>query len=441
MIFKEMNIMNDYSFGEKIYRLRKDMKLSQSELGAKVGVTNKSVSKWETGSAKPGVDTIKALAGIFGVSVDYLLSDPVESKNITKIVLTGGPCAGKTTALSKIQQEFSNKGYHVVIVPETASELINNGISPQMMEKNSDFQKILIKLQIEKENIWQSAVQKISGAEKILIVHDRGIMDSKAYMTEAEFNEALISLGMNQTEIRDRYDAVFHLVTAAKGADEFYSNENNPARTETAEQAIALDDLTVSVWTGHPHLRVIDNSGDFENKKFRLISEIASFLGEPEPCEIERKYLIKYPDIKLLENNPKCHRVEIIQTYLKSENGCELRVRQRGENGSYTYFRTEKRTVSDIKRIEIESRLSKDEYLALLMEADTAKKQIRKTRYCLMHENQYFEIDVYPFWNDRAIMEIELSNADDNIVFPEYIDIIKEVTSDPSYKNAALASL
>jgi CYTH domain-containing protein len=58
-----------------------------------------------------------------------------------------------------------------------------------------------------------------------------------------------------------------------------------------------------------------------------------------------------------------------------------------------------------------------------------------------MHENQYFEIDVYPFWNDRAIMEIELSNADDNIVFPEYIDIIKEVTSDPSYKNAALASL
>ena len=58
-----------------------------------------------------------------------------------------------------------------------------------------------------------------------------------------------------------------------------------------------------------------------------------------------------------------------------------MRVRQRGENGNYVYFLTTKRKLCGIKRIEIEKRLTKEEYLALLMDADTSKKQIRKTRY------------------------------------------------------------
>ena len=91
-----------------------------------------------------------------------------------------------------------------------------------------------------------------------------------------------------------------------------------------------MDDKLIAAWTGHPHLRIIDNSVDFEGKMKHLIAEIASFLGEPEPYEIERKFLIEYPDIKLLESMPNCRKVEIIQTYLKSENDEEVRIRQRG---------------------------------------------------------------------------------------------------------------
>lgn len=71
------------------------------------------------------------------------------------------------------------------------------------------------------------------------------------------------------------------------------------------------------------------------------------------------------------------------------------------------------------------------------MDADTTKRQIRKTRYCLSYNNQYFEIDIYPFWNDQAIMEIELSDEKQKIFFPKGIDIIKEVTNDINYKNAS----
>ena len=75
------------------------------------------------------------------------------------------------------------------------------------------------------------------------------------------------------------------------------------------------------------------------------------------------------------------------------------------------------------------------------MEADTTKRQIRKTRYCLTYNSQYFEIDVYPFWKDKAIVELELSNENATVDFPEQIKVIKEVTEDVSYKNASLAKI
>ena len=277
--------------------------------------------------------------------------------------------------------------------------------------------------------------------EKVLIVCDRGALDNKAYMDGLEFAQVLEFFGTNEIELRDNYDAVFHLVTAAKGAEEFYTTANNAARTETADEAAALDDKLIAAWTGHPHLRVIDNSSNFEDKMKRLIAEISSFLGEPEPFEIERKFLIEYPDIKWLESIPNCQRIEIIQTYLKSDNDDEIRVRQRGIDGHYIYFLTTKRKVNNLKRVEIERRLSELEYIRLLMNADTTRRQIRKDRYCLTYENQYFEIDVYPFWNDKAIAEIELSDENADVKFPKQIKVVKEVTDDESYKNASLAKV
>lgn len=251
----------------------------------------------------------------------------------------------------------------------------------------------------------------------------------------------LEAIGSNEVELRDSYDAVFHLVTAAKGAEQFYTTANNAARTETVEQAAALDDKLIAAWTGHPHLRVIDNATDFEDKLKRLISEISVFLGEPEPYEIERKFLIEYPDLDALEKLPNCQRVEIIQTYLNAPEGEETRVRQRGVDGHYIYFQTTKKKISDVKRVEVERRLTQEEYLRLLMDADPSCRPIRKTRYCLTWENRYFEIDVYPFWKDKAIVEIELSDENSEIHFPKILNVIIEVTGDDAYKNASLAKI
>ena len=361
-------------------------------------------------------------------------------QQITKIVITGGPCAGKTTGMSWIQNAFTQKGYAVLFVPETATELIGGGVAPWTCRTNSDYQKCQMKLQIEKEKVFEQAARTMQ-KDKVLIVCDRGALDNRAYMSDDEFREVLEGLGMNEVELRDQYDAIFHLVTAAKGAAEFYTTANNNARTETPEEAAALDDKLIAAWTGHPHLRVIDNATDFETKMKRLITEINVFLGEPEPYEIERKFLIEYPDLGWLTSIPNCRRIEIFQTYLKSEPGEEVRVRQRGADGHYVYYQTVKKAVTGLKRIEIEQRLTKEEYLCLLMQADPDMRQIRKDRYCLTYDNQYFEIDVYPFWKDKAIVEIELREETQEIRFPEQLRVIREVTNDEAYKNSSLAKI
>lgn len=361
-----------------------------------------------------------------------------EKKTIRKIVLTGGPCAGKTTAMSWIQNIFTERGYSVLFIPETATELISNGIAPWTCLTNVDYQKFQFELQMNKEKVFMNAARQMK-SNKVLVICDRGLMDNKAYMNELEFQNVLNEKNLNEIDVRDRYDAVFHLVTAAKGAEEAYTLSNNQARTESVEEAAILDDKLISSWTGHSHFRVIDNSTDFEDKMHRLIKEISAFLGEPEPFEIERKYLIQYPNLKLLESMPNCQKVEIMQTYLNSRQGEEIRVRQRGLNGNYIYFKTTKKMLSGLKRIETEERLSREQYLKFLMDADTSCKPIRKTRYCLTYESQYFEIDIYPFWDDKAIVEIELSDESEMIQFPKFIKVIKEVTEDISYKNYSLA--
>lgn len=435
--------MKNIEFGNYIYKLRTNANLSQSELGKMVNVSNKAISKWENGNAYPTSKTLSKLAKIFGVSIDEMFK-AIESKSerqITKIAITGGPCAGKSTALSWINEEFTKKGYKVLFIPETATELITGGVAPWTCETDIDFQTAILKLQLAKEEIFEEVAQHLYDAQKVLIVCDRGTLDGKAYIEKHNFDKILNNLHLTETQLKDSYDAVFHLVTAAKGASEFYTLANNSARTETIEEAIANDDKIISAWTGHSHFRVIDNSTDFKKKMQRFVTEISNFLGEPTPYEIERKFLIEYPDIAKLEADKNCGKVEIIQTYLKSNDDKEIRVRQRGNNGSYSYTKTIKQTINGLKRLETEKRLTQAEYINLLMDADTTKHQIRKTRYCLVYNNQYFEIDIYPFWNDVAIMEIELNNESQTIEFPPQIKIIKEVTDDIEFKNSNLANI
>ena len=157
-----------------------------------------------------------------------------------------------------------------------------------------------------------------------------------------------------------------------------------------------------------------------------------------EPLEIERKFLIRYPDLSVLEQF--CSRKALIcQTYLVSKDQCSRRIRRREYGGRIEYWYNEKQKLTDMTRIERERQITEEEYLELLKEAIPGSGTIRKTRYDLPYGDLCFEVDVFPEWNDRAFAEVELDNESQGFTVPDCLAIIKEVTADKRYTNKSLA--
>lgn len=203
---------------------------------------------------------------------------------IKKIVLTGGPCAGKTRVLPKIREFLTGMGYRVFVVSESATELINGGITPHEDGMGLfNFQKLIILYQYQKEELFNK-VLKMYQEEDVIIIYDRGIMDNKAYIPDNEFDTLLdylsgeIGVNIDEQNILSRYDMVIHLVTSA--GKRGYSLESNKARYESESIAISLDKKTMAAWEKHNNLNVVASTDNFEDKINSVLDIINNFLNE-----------------------------------------------------------------------------------------------------------------------------------------------------------------
>lgn len=358
-------------------------------------------------------------------------------EEIFRIVLTGGPCGGKTTAMSHISDRLKSLGFDVYVVPEAATMLILGGISlleGDVLSKQLD----LLKLQKTLENTFFQEASR-SGKPSVILC-DRGSMDNKAFMSSELWQELLDTEKSTLVELRDeRYDAVIHLVTAAIGAPDFYTLANNAARSGSLQQAAIQDEKIREAWLGHPHLRVIGNHTNFEEKIRRVIATICNIVGVPEPIERERKFLVS--NLKLDEIPVKKESIYIEQTYLLSRNdSARARIRKRGQHGHFTYTYTVKQKLGPGKNIEKEKTITEKGYLDLLIQADPSRQTIKKERTCFLWDHQYFELDHFitpqpGLW----LLEAEIETDDEQINLPPFLKIEKEVTDDPSYSNAEIA--
>ena len=189
----------------------------------------------------------------------------------------------------------------------------------------------------------------------------------------------------------------------------------------------------INSWVGHSHLRCVCGN-NMQAKKQEFYKAFCHMLGIPAPVEIERKYLIKLPDIEYLNSLPNCRGIEISQSYLDIPNA-NVRIRKR--NG--IYIKTEKSKLTELTRQETESMISEQEYNKLMEFKHPQLDTVTKARYCLLWSGKYFEIDVFPFWNDVAYLEIELMSEDEKVELPPFVQVIKEVTFDKRYTNKSLA--
>lgn len=168
---------------------------------------------------------------------------------VAKICLTGGPCGGKSTALAKIEKELTDMGYKVLIINEVATRIINSGIKPFGDDSISmlDFEEIMLKEQLTEEECYEKVAKLID--RKCVILCDRGIFDIKSFISDEEFDSLLNKYNLSKLELIDSYNLVINLDTVAKGAEEFYTTDNNEARSEGIKDAIIRDDKCQEAWS------------------------------------------------------------------------------------------------------------------------------------------------------------------------------------------------
>jgi CYTH domain-containing protein/nucleoside-triphosphatase THEP1 len=375
----------------------------------------------------------------------------MKSAEIKKIVLTGGPCAGKTSALVRVIEHFSNIGYKVFTIPEVPTLFTQAGMNYLTTNRGFFYQgeKATLEIQMALEDKFTRMAQECD--EPCIIVCDRGTMDISAYMDVATWDEITRAVGTSTPELRQRYDAVLHLVSAADGAEQFYTTANNASRNEANDEeglriARGLDKKVIKAWTGHPHLRVINNNEDFEKKMNRVVKEISDVLSLPQPIVEERKYIVEVVG----EVPDDSTESQITQCYLIGEANAEVRLRRRvwrarsaeGQvvSEKVVNVHTTRKRISDTEEIVTERQINNSLYEMMLALADPDRTPISKLRKSFIWKGQYFELDFYKGQLDGLIiLETKGITAHENVKFPPFIRVVEDITCDKNYYNYNLA--
>ena len=155
--------------------------------------------------------------------------------------------------------------------------------------------------------------------------------------------------------------------------------------------------------------------------------------------EIERKFVIKIPDITEMRLQDNYTSSVIEQIYLKSARGITHRIRSRVFSDKTVYTETIKVRIDKMSASETESEISSERFLSLKENIAPDTRVLNKVRHTFCFCGHIFEIDVYPEWKRSCIMEVELLNRDEKIEFPPFVEIVAEVTGDKKYSNASMS--
>lgn len=191
-----------------------------------------------------------------------------EPHQARRVVLTGGPGAGKTAVLELIRQHFCT---HVHVLPEAASIVFGGGFPRRdTLATRRAAQRAIFFVQRELE-------ATAADTDAAIVLCDRGTVDGIAYWPGSDDFLGVVNTTLDE-QLR-RYDAVIHLRTP--GSDHGY-NHQNPLRVESATEAAALDARILRAWERHPRRFIVDASEDFLRKAARALDLLRAEM--PECC-------------------------------------------------------------------------------------------------------------------------------------------------------------
>jgi predicted ATPase len=192
-----------------------------------------------------------------------------------RIVLTGGPCGGKSALINDLQADPAFAGRFIAL-PEAIFTMHMAGISP----REKLFEQAMVQRQIELE---EESDRALGWEDRRIIICHRGSLDPIAYWRRSGWpqDEFFEYTAMTREDHYARYAGVIHLVTAADGAPDAYARWPAAHRPESPEEAIALDRWLADAWGSHPRYRRIDNVGrDWAAKSLAARAGLAELVGD-----------------------------------------------------------------------------------------------------------------------------------------------------------------
>lgn len=336
---------------------------------------------------------------------------------VYKIVLTGGPCSGKTTSIQRIASEFREKGYNVIIVPDSASLLINSGVKNFGVDGINlyDFQKCIIDMQMNLERI---IIDSLDTDLETIALCDGGIIDGKAFMDDEDFTSLLKDFHLNELDISVSYDMVIHLRSFALGKEQFYTFNTG----EEIEEAKKLDQKILESWAGHSKLRVVTNDGSFEEKMNRVCDNIYDLLKIPRPIHIQKKFLVDYIDLEKISGLD--FNIFDIEKYVISEGGNEKCYKKTTSFDDVNYSLINKTNING-EKIVTEKRINESDYYD-----NIPNYIIKNKRYTFEYNNQYFKLDIF---DDKCILEVDLTDKSNDFDIPPFVSVREDITDDLDY--------
>ena len=349
---------------------------------------------------------------------------------VYKIVLTGGPSGGKTKIIERLTAFLKELKYNVILIPETAREVISSGIKPNPNDRNYTlwFQNIILNYQKLKENSAEEYA--LTKNEDVIILYDRAIPDNFAYLDSyGDYKKLLDKNNLSELQVVDKYDLIINLSSLANFIK--YKYENDSERTEDRNLSKILDFKTSTAYLLSRNLRIVYPSENIE-EKYKIVEKyIIELLNHRENREII-KYEVDINNSELSiydsENSRTLYRTDY---YLANDlNDKEYILTRRVYNGEVNYTLTKSIENENISTIFESKVISNNEYNALIKQYRIIKK-IKKQEITFIYDYKRYKLVLDEDYN--CTLELENTNFLTDIKIPSNIKLTNNLVKAKKY--------
>jgi hypothetical protein len=330
-----------------------------------------------------------------------------KKKNVTKICFTGGPSAGKTTAISSLSEYLRDLGHLVLCVPNAEKIILNSvgveGLSKTnttLKSKSSRINLAVNQMQIQlhlEQNFNDIIVQNPNVADQeLFLMIENGVLDNKPKFTDSEWERVMVAVGMKEAELYRQYDLVIHMVTAADGASSHFNQLN---LTEmTLQESIRVDENLRAAYMNHPGFYMVCNrEGQNFSDKINIAKNfvLTKVLDYPSATQFHCKWLLdnqgSNSDLfdKMVEKFGT-NVVDIEDIILASSEGECKYVRKRIDNGMSTFLKGLRVYKGIAKRVSTKRNITLTEYLNWKKQGAATESGVStRRRTTIMIEQRY----------------------------------------------------